>query len=247
MEENHKLTKKELKEQRRLEKLEKAASAQGNKNMTAIIIGVVVVLFVAFFGYMIYSAKHQQAVDAAKPVQIANTGWFEGSPTAPNTLTEFADFQCPACGYFEPMVEKLLQDDKGKFKLQYKYFPLQMHQYAMITAEAAEAAGRQGKFWPMHDQLFKQQEAIENSQNPQPIIDKIAQSIGLNMDQFHKDMKDKSVAAKIQSIQDEGIKLGVNETPTFYVNGHHLINPSSDYNTFKAQVESYFKSSPASK
>src|SRR5580704_72720 len=88
---------------------------------------------------------------------VTSADWTIGSSTAPVTLVEYADFQCPACAAFHPIVKQLLAEDGSKIYFAYRYFPLPQHANAIVADEAAEAAGMQGKFWDMSDLLFTNQ------------------------------------------------------------------------------------------
>lgn len=236
-----KLTKKELKEQRRLERLEQATTPSQNNTMKWVVIGVAGLLFFGLFGFLIFSAKEKNRQEALLPRTFDNVATVRGEASAPNTLTEFADLQCPGCKYYEPFVQKLLEEEKGKLKLVYKHFPLMGHKYAMIASLATEASGKQGKFWEMHDLLFEKQEELSGASNGRDQVIKYAESLDLNMDQFKKDISDKDLEAKINQNRDEGTKNGVNSTPTFFINGR-MIQLSGDYNAFKQTIiEGYGK------
>src|SRR5581483_2482422 len=103
----------------------------------------------------------------------------KGPRDAPVTLLEFSDFQCPFCGRVGPTLKQLEDEYKGKLRIAFKNRPLPFHQNAQLAAEAALAAGDQGKFWEMHDKLFANQQALERAD-----LEPYAQEIGLNVNQF---------------------------------------------------------------
>jgi Na+/H+ antiporter NhaA len=139
---------------------------------------------------------------------------IRGPAQAPVTVVEYGDFECPFCGQAEPSVRELLRDF-GDIRYVWRHLPLpDVHPEAQLAAEAAEAAGRQGKFWEMHDRLFDHQDALR-------VRDLIghAAALGLDMDRFTADLR-KHVGAAHVSEDTEGADLSnVSGTPTFFVNG----------------------------
>lgn len=157
----------------------------------------------------------------------------EGPADAPLTLVEYGDYQCPYCGAAYPVVKRLQKTLGKKLRFVFRNFPLtQQHPYALITAEAAEAAALQGKFWEMHDLLFEQQTLL----NPE-IIHLWAESTGLNVEQFGNDIKQGAVEKRIQEDRQSGIRSGVNGTPTFFINGTRY-DGAPDYHSLLAALES---------
>ncbi|PNU20138.1 disulfide bond formation protein DsbA [Geothermobacter hydrogeniphilus] len=140
-----------------------------------------------------------------------------GNLDAPVTIIVFDDFQCPYCARLAPTLKKVQANNPQNVRMVLKNFPLSMHRYARAAAIAAEAAGRQGKFWEMHDQLF----ANYNQLNEQK-IDDLARQIGLDMKRFNKDRKDAAIQAAISRDQEQGSALGVRGTPTVFINGRLL-------------------------
>jgi len=158
------------------------------------------------------------------------------------TIVEFGDFQCPACGAAHPIVAKLLEDYKGKITFVFREFPLPMHPNGKIAAEAAEAAGSQGKFFQMHDKLYDNQKEWAESKNPMDYFVKYAKEIGLKVDYFTNDMKSNTYNQKIQNDVTDGNALGVNATPTFFINGQ-IQAGGLPYDEFKAKIDAALKSS----
>ncbi len=140
-------------------------------------------------------------------------------PAAKVTIDEFADYECPFCKQINPGLNALLAQYKGKIRFIYRNFPLPQHQYAFAAAEVAEAAGDQGKFWQMHDLLFSRQDEWINSQSPESLFIGYAQELGLNKDQFTQALTSEKYKAKITRDVADGNALGVDATPTFYVDG----------------------------
>jgi|AntRauTorcE11897_2_1112592.scaffolds.fasta_scaffold14089_2 protein-disulfide isomerase len=156
-------------------------------------------------------------------------------------LTEYSDFQCPACAYFFPMVEKLKKEYGDKLEVNYRYFPLNSHQFAMLAARAAEAARNQGKFQEMHDLLFQNQRQWSSSGNPQPTFVNYAKRIGLDVSQFKEDLNAAETQKEVIEQKKKGIERGVDSTPTFYINGEEMVTLPRTYEQFKAQVDIYMK------
>jgi len=126
-------------------------------------------------------------------------------------IVEFSDLQCPSCRRGSEVVEQLLLKYEGKIRLVYRHFPLDIHQRARMYAQAAEAAHRQGKFWEMQDLIFNEQEADEKR------IEEFARSLGLNMEQFRKDMKSREVMMTVAQDMAVGQRFGINSTPTYFL------------------------------
>jgi protein-disulfide isomerase len=157
----------------------------------------------------------------------------EGPGDAPLTLVEYGDYQCPYCGAAYPVVKRLQKTLGKKLRFVFRNFPLtQVHPYAVVAAEAAEAAALQGKFWEMHDLLFEQQKSLNPS-----IIPLWAKEIGLNVEQFGNDIKEGVVEKRIKEDRRSGIRSGVNGTPTFFINGIRY-DDTHDYNSLLAALQS---------
>jgi Na+/H+ antiporter NhaA len=143
---------------------------------------------------------------------------LRGPETAPVTVVEYGDFECPYCGRAEPIVRELLADF-GDLRYVWRHLPLgDVHPHAQLAAEASEAAGRQGAFWQMHDLLLDHQGALT-------IRDLIsyAQQLGLDIDQFGADVREHAGAGHVAGDVDSADLSGVSGTPTFFINGirHH--------------------------
>ena len=146
-----------------------------------------------------------------------------GRESAPLVLEEFGDYQCPPCGNFYPEVEKLRTEYGDRLRIVFRQFPLtQAHANAMIAAHAAEAAGQQGKFWEMHDQLFRNQREWSKTGDPRPTFETYARAIGLDVQRFTRDMGGAAVDARVVADHERGKSLGVTSTPTFFLNGREL-------------------------
>jgi protein-disulfide isomerase len=143
-----------------------------------------------------------------------------GAPMAPVTIVEFSDFQCPYCSAAHPELERLVREFEGQIKLAFKHFPLSAHLRAVAAARAGEAARRQGKFWEMHDLLFAHQRELEDAD-----LERYAGMAGLDVERFKTDVAGAEVQERVEADREEGLKLGIEGTPTIYVNGRLLREP----------------------
>ena len=138
-----------------------------------------------------------------------------GPDDAPVTLVEYGDYECPYCGMASPIVKRAQQDLGNRIRFIFRNFPLaESHPHARLAAQAAEAAGAQGKFWEMHDMLFEHQDALEADD-----LAGYAKSLGLDVPQFARDLETGTYAKRVRDDFRNGVRSGVNGTPTFFVNG----------------------------
>ena len=158
-----------------------------------------------------------------------------GPKNAPITVVLFSDFQCPFCGRVEPSITELEKAYPSKVRVAWKNLPLSFHNNAKPAAEAALAANAQGKFWEMHDILFKNQQALTAAD-----LEKYAKEIGLNVDKFKADVESHKFAAQIEADIKQGSALGVSGTPAAFVNGQ-LVSGAQPVDAFKKIVEAELK------
>jgi protein-disulfide isomerase len=189
-----------------------------------IIIGAVLVAAVVAVAWYLSASKRAGAVATGK--QGANPAHAVGSESAPVVLEEFGDFQCPPCGQMFPEVEKIRQDYGDRLRFVFREFPLvRVHPNALLAAHAAEAAGLQNKFWEMQRALFDNQRTWSPAQDPSATFESYAQQIGLDVERYRRDMSggEKSpMDARVVADRERGESLGVESTPTFFVNGRKL-------------------------
>src|SRR3989338_9946087 len=152
---------------------------------------------------------------------------IKGNNEAKVTLVEFGDFQCPACAAYSPVLMDVLKQNEGVLRIVYKHFPLiQIHLRAQAAAQASVAAGLQGKFWEMYVLLFDNQNEWA-SKTGTADFEKYAAQLGLDINKFKSDYNSDLVKDKISSDLKEAIDLGLNSTPTFYLNGKKIGNPKT--------------------
>jgi len=153
-------------------------------------------------------------------------------------ILKYSDYQCPACKAYIPLQEQLKAEFGDMIEIEYRYFPLSSHQYADLAARTAEAARQQGKFKEMHNLLFEFQEQWSQGNAREYFFD-FAEQIGLDMEQFEKDLESEEVKETVNNQLQEGIRRTVNATPTFFLNGQKLRQNPQSYEQFKAIVELY--------
>jgi len=164
----------------------------------------------------------------------------KGEADAKVTIIEFSDFQCPYCGRAMPVLKQIESRYGKDVRLAFKHNPLPMHPDAPYAARAAIAAGKQGKFWEMHDKLFEANVAgTPNGLKPEA-IDAMARDLGLNLDQFHRDVEAEDTKGQVDADQAQARALGASGTPYFYVNGQRIAGAQS-FDAFKLVIDAAMK------
>lgn len=156
---------------------------------------------------------------------------FVGPAEAPITIIQFAEFQCPYCGKARESVDKVMATYEGKVKFVFRDFPLDFHQNAIPAAVAANCAGQQDKYWPVHDAFMKNQSALAEGD-----LLRVARAAGLDMEKWETCRKDPTIEAEIRADAEAGAKAGVTGTPAFFINGVFL-NGAQPYEKFQAIVD----------
>jgi len=188
-------------------------------------IGITTILILAG-GVFLTSRSFQQTTSEAladKKILIRNDNQSKGSESAKINIVEFADYQCPACGQVYPTIKKLLDNYQGEIFFVYRNFPLPQHKNAILAAKAAEAAGNQGKFWEMHDKIFENQDFWAESDKALDSFLKYAKDLNLDVKKFEEDIKSNQILEKINRDINDGNDLGVNSTPTFFINQKKIV------------------------
>ncbi len=156
----------------------------------------------------------------------------DGPSKAPVTLVEYGDYECPFCGEAYPIVKALQKRLGDQMRLVFRNFPLnESHPHAENAAEAAEAAGAQGKFWEMHDLLYENQDALDA-----PDLVQYAGALGLDVPRFVREMGEHLYAERVRADFRSGVRSGVNGTPTFFINGVRHDGPF-DLRSLMAAIE----------
>ncbi len=187
-----------------------------------LLIGSLILTLVAVVGVSFLFTK--KATAPTKPVDtqllISDSPHIKGKADAKVTLVEFSDLQCPACKAVQPLLDDILKKNVDNIRFVYRHFPLRsVHIHAAEAARAAEAAQKQGKFWEFHDKLFASQEIWVAEKDPSEKFLGYAKDLGMNVDQFKKDLQDASLDTRVTTDERDGNVIGINATPTFFVNG----------------------------
>jgi len=153
---------------------------------------------------------------------IGVTDQIKGDPQAKAIFIEYSDFQCPACAAYYPLVKNLIEKYGTSIVFVYRHFPLQQHPAAKPAAYAAEAAGKQGKFWEMHDLLFERQQQWSGKNDPEKIFRGYAAELGLSLEQYDQDVDSSDIKGKVESDIRSGQQAKITGTPTFFLNGKSI-------------------------
>jgi len=148
------------------------------------------------------------------------------------TLVEYGDYQCPYCGAAYPVVKRLQKSLDKKLRFVFRNFPLtQAHPYAMVAAEAAEAAALQGKFWEMHDFIYEHQDDLEPD-----VLPAWAEQLALDLEEFGIAIRKGEITKRIKEDRTSGIRSGVNGTPCFFINGARY-DGTADFEPLRAALQ----------
>ena len=211
------------------------------KSLPFIIIAVVLVAAIAAF--IVFGRKksnNSSSAFVASPAQVSIAGATpvaQASPTStipiekpnvkvssPVVLEEYGDYQCPPCGMLYPVLKDIEHEYGKQLQIVFHHFPLtKIHKNAMNAARAAEAARNQGKFWEMHDRLYRNQNAWKDLDDPRPMFIQYAQELGLNAERFTRDLDSPEVEQRIMSDMQRGSSVGVSGTPTVFIEGQMLL------------------------
>ncbi|MBI2314749.1 DsbA family protein [Candidatus Daviesbacteria bacterium] len=199
---------------------------------------LIITLVLLFGGIFLLSKQGLSGTNEETVYQIDySKGQKIGSDSAKVKLVEFSDLECPACAAAEPFVKKVKSDYPNKVQLIYRHFPLPQHTHSRQVAIFAEAAAKQGKFWEMHDKLFETQSqwTILPEKEAAAFFLNLAKELSLDQDKLNQDLEDPVVKSRVDEDEAESRRLGVNATPTFFLNGRKLnLQSFSELNTVVA-------------
>ena len=147
---------------------------------------------------------------------------IRGNSNAPVTLEEFGDFECPSCKNLATFLDQMVKDYHPRVRLIFRNFPLSMHQHARDAALAAEAAGLQGHYWEMHDMLYREQPVWSSSNDVRTLFISYAETLGLDLHQFKRDMESDKVRERIEFDQAHAKSLGVQTAPSLFVDKREM-------------------------
>ena len=201
------------------------------RNKPVFIIAVItVVIFVAIIILAQNATTTKPSLRKIENVELVAAHTYKKGAAKPRvTLVEFSDFQCPACKAFHPVTVQIVEKYKNDLQLAYRNFPLPQHEDAKLAAVAAQAAGIQGKFWEYADILFTNQENLKKDD-----LIKYAETVGMNVEKFKKDLDDGTVSAQVDEDLRIGYQIGVNSTPTFILN--NVVMEFANVNEFESQI-----------
>jgi protein-disulfide isomerase len=188
---------------------------------------IVIVLIAAAGGTWLFMRSSKQGGATQSPTSETGTlptgaepPHIRGNPNAPVTLEEFGDFQCPTCGFYATELKKIEAEFGDQLRVIFRENPLQPpHEHALVAAQAAEAAGLQNRFWEMHDKLYENQKIWSEARDITPLFVDFARQLDLDTDRFMKDLNGEQVAQRIFQDGKRSHALGVQSTPTFFING----------------------------
>ncbi len=200
-------------------------------------IGIATIVIIIGAVFLTSSSQTSDKPIADSKLLVKSNSHKTASGSAKVTIVEFGDYQCPACGAAHPTTKQIISNYGSKINFVFRNFPLTQHKNAQIAAEAAEASNEQGKFWEMHDKLYENQGNWSDVNTPLDLFIGYAKDLGLNTDKFKNDFSTNKFADKINQDESDGVALGVNSTPTFFVNGEMLVG-SPSYETFKQKIDS---------
>lgn len=193
-------------------------------------------------GVVWYVAKPSDSVAGTPSGEMAGLStpsepWGMGNPDAALRIVEFGDYQCGACGYYHPIVKAVMEEFGDRVYFEFRHFPLPSHPFARTAARAAEAAGRQGKFWEMHDLIMTNQAEWAGG-IPTNVFLQYARRLGLNDVQFQQDLRIAEIQDRIEKDFQSGVQLNLRSVPSFFFNGELVQNPPN-VDGFKEMVRGY--------
>ncbi|MEN9338560.1 MAG: hypothetical protein RI945_285 [Candidatus Parcubacteria bacterium] len=213
------------------------------KNSGALVVIISLIAIVAIlFGLNSYLSNKNKK-DTSLISKVVDAGYTFGGQDAKFKLVEYADFQCPACAVFSPILHEVVNNINSKYgsstlSLTFKYFPLvSIHSNALLSTYSVESAKNQGKFWEMHDILFARQDDWGEALDAKSKIDGYAKEIGLDMNKFLLDRDSQEVKDVATNALREATKLGLNHTPTIFLNGEELENISLSVEAVQKIIE----------
>ena len=218
------------------------ATPQAGMNRFFVVVGV---LALAGVGALVYlSTRPKVSIPVNVEIAVSDTagfsGYYLGSEKAPVEITEYADYQCPACGDFEtvqfPDVRSRLIET-GKLRWRFRDFPLPMHKNARVAAHSAACAADQGKFWEQHRAIFQGQTDWSQAGDAGKAFREYGKQNGLDLTAYDACMTAAKFAGRIQASVDEGIRVGIQATPSFVIGGR-LYSGNQPYDRLKAMVDS---------
>ncbi|HYD35047.1 MAG TPA: DsbA family protein [Vitreimonas sp.] len=211
------------------------------KNVPLLIVTLLGTLALIFGVAMIFSQSSTKGGVADLGVVKGPERRVKGKAEAQVTITEFSDFQCPACKAISPLIKQVADQNPDTVKVNYRHFPLTMiHPYATLAAQASEAAGEQGKFWEMHDLLFANQEtwaAFQSEDEARAEFEKYAEQLGLDKATFVETIQSDAIKQNVANDIAAGNQLRVSATPTIFVNDQQVPAPQQLQSIVESELQ----------
>ena len=215
------------------------------KRVLPFIIVAVVGFITVGAGTMLYRAKRSVTLTISKEEAVGketqDSMHVRGPVQAPVTLEEFGDFQCPPCGMISGPLLEMEKDYGPNLRVIFRNFPFPNHQHALEAAHAAEAAGLQGRYWEMHDLLYKEQATWSKAPDVNQLFVSYARILGLEMDRFETDIAGPTVKARVTADQERGKSLGVTATPSIFINTQGVPPKSLNPTALRAAIDEALK------
>ncbi len=205
-----------------------ARRAQKTKRLTIITISVVVI--VGFLFWLVQNAPESPSFLDETPTEINEITAednVKGAPagSAPVTIVEYSDFECPACALYYPLLKQVVEDFSDQVTFVYRHLPIRtIHPNAELAARYAEAAGLQGQFFPMHDLIFDNQQRWRGAATrvARNAFESYGEELGLDVERLREDATSDAVIAKIEAQRIDAVGAGAVATPTFFINGERV-------------------------
>lgn len=198
---------------------------------------ILIACVVIFGGVLFFSKKDATAPTDGNGDTVQPSNHVRGEGAKKVTLTEYGDFQCPACASYYPIVEQVYEKYKADITFQFRSFPLrQIHPNAVLAHRYAEAASNQNKFWEMYSLMYQNQDSWSSLGDASSVFKSFGQSLNLDMAKLDADVKSTATNAVVNADETEGKKLGVSSTPTFFIDGKKIENPR-DLEGFNKLIE----------
>jgi protein-disulfide isomerase len=195
---------------------------------------------------LLYRAKRNPALVMSKNGSAAETRaagdiHASGNPNAPITLEEFGDFQCPPCARLSEPINQFEKDYRPNLRVVFHNFPLAVHAHAREAALVAEAAGLQGHFWEMHDLLYREQAIWSKAIEVRTLFNSYAGMLNLDVERFKRDMEGEQASERVAADQKQGVSLGVQNTPTIFLNNRAVDPKALNPDALRTEVEDAVK------
>lgn len=230
------MNKRERQQQKKAQK--QAAAARNNNLLRYCLFGLAGILGIM----LLFTLYERMTLDVPTTIEVTEQDQIKGYKSAPMTLVEYSDFQCPSCRAQHVTFDRVWKDIRRDVKLVYRHYPIvRVHKNATEAAYYAEAAGKQGKFWEMHDELFAGQNTWSGQGDPTATFDSYAEKLKLDMDQMRNDVASDEIKTKVKADVASAKSAGVSGTPTMYLDGRLLRNVRDPANLIAAIKEAKAK------